>query len=42
MKILVDLLSTDYGLMSFIVIAVILAAMIAAALYVLHQMGKNG
>ena len=41
MKVWSDLLSTDYGLMSFIVIAVILVAMIGAAYYVIHEMGKK-
>lgn len=34
MKILIDLLSTDYGLMSFIVIAVIMVVMTWAAFYI--------
>lgn len=34
MKILIDLLSTDYGLMSFIVIAVITVVMTWAGIYV--------
>ncbi|MDP8568939.1 DUF3149 domain-containing protein [Methylophilus aquaticus] len=34
MKILIDLLSTDYGLMSFIVIAVIFVVMTWAGIYV--------
>jgi len=40
MKIWVDLLSTDYGLMSFIVITVVLVAMIAAAVYVLRRINQ--
>jgi hypothetical protein len=34
MKILIDLMSTDYGLMSFIVIALIVVAMLWAGVYV--------
>ncbi len=41
MKILVDLLSTDYGLMSFIVIAVILLVMIWAGVYVVRAAYKK-
>ena len=41
MKVWSDLLSTDYGLMSYIVIAVITAAMIGAAYFVVHEMGKK-
>jgi hypothetical protein len=40
MKILVDLLSTDYGLMSFVVIVMMLVAMTAAAIYVLKRVFK--
>ncbi|MDX1915315.1 MAG: DUF3149 domain-containing protein [Methylophilus sp.] len=41
MKILSDLLSTDYGLMSFIVIAVVLVAMTVAAIYVIKKASKH-
>ena len=40
MKILTDLLSTDYGLMSFIVIAAVFVAMTAAAVYVVVKARK--
>jgi hypothetical protein len=41
MKILVDLLSTDYGLMSFIVIIAMLVSMGAAAIYVIVKAKKQ-
>lgn len=41
MKILIDLMSTDYGLMSFIVIAVILVVMTWAGIYVYLQARKK-
>lgn len=41
MKILIDLLSTDYGLMSFIVIAVIFVVMTWAGIYVYVQARKK-
>lgn len=41
MKILIDLLSTDYGLMSFIVIALILVAMSWAGIYVYLKARKQ-
>lgn len=41
MKILVDLLSTDYGLMSFIVITLILLVMIWAGVYVYRAANKK-
>jgi hypothetical protein len=41
MKILVDLLSTDYGLMSFIVIIAMLLAMGSAAVYVIVKAKKK-
>jgi hypothetical protein len=37
MKIISDLISTDYGLMSFIVIAVVAIAMIAFAWYAVSK-----
>ncbi len=40
MKILIDLLSTDYGLMSFIVIAIILVVMTWAGIYVYVKASK--
>jgi hypothetical protein len=40
MKILVDLLSTDYGLMSLVVIVMMLIAMTWAAIYVLKRVFK--
>lgn len=41
MKILLDLLSTDYGLMSFIVIALIVLVMTWAGVYVVIASGKK-
>lgn len=41
MKILIDLMSTDYGLMSFIVIAVISVVMTWAFIYVVIQSRKQ-
>lgn len=41
MKILLDLISTDYGLMSFIVIALIFLAMTWAGIYVVVASGKK-
>lgn len=41
MKILTDLLSTDYGLMSFIVIIAMLVSMAAAAIYVVIKATKK-
>jgi hypothetical protein len=40
MKILIDLLSTDYGLMSLIVIAIISVVMTWAGIYVYMQSRK--
>ncbi|HAF00821.1 MAG TPA: DUF3149 domain-containing protein [Methylophilaceae bacterium] len=41
MKILTDLLSTDYGLMSLIVITVVLVAMTTVAIYVIKKSSKH-
>jgi Protein of unknown function (DUF3149) len=41
MKILIDLMSTDYGLMSLIVIAVISVVMTWACIYVVRQSRKQ-
>jgi hypothetical protein len=40
MKVWLDLLSTDYGLMSFIVILVIIIAMLGFAYFVVKHLGK--
>lgn len=42
MKLLQDLLMTDYGLMSFIVVVAIIIAMIAFAIVVYRRAFKNG
>jgi hypothetical protein len=41
MKIISDLLSTDYGLMSFIVIVAMLIAMTAAAIFVIKKVNQK-
>jgi hypothetical protein len=40
MKVWLDLISTDYGLMSLIVIAVMVVAMLGFAYYVVKHIGK--
>ena len=40
MKVWLDLFSTDYGLMSLVVIGVMVIAMLAFAYFVLHHLRK--